>query len=549
MKYLIYRKKIPSQFINLELTLECKKGESVQLQLPSWRPGRYELANYAQKLRSMKVFAKDEELVLHKITKDLWHYTALQSGDHLIQYEYHASQMGAGGSWSDDEQLYLNFINFIFQIKGRDDEAIQVQLILPSDYKMATALPMMKNFILEAEGFQHLVDSPVIASATLKHDQFQIGHTIFHLWFQGKVHFDIHQLKEHFKRFTAKQIEAFEDFPASAYHFLFQLLPYKHYHGVEHQFSTVITLGPAKELETKKDLDQLVGVSSHELYHFWNVCRIRPKELLPYDFSKEAYFDSGVVAEGVTTYMGDLFLLKSGYLSLEKYLKKLEKLINREFENFGWKNQSISESSLDLWLDGYKPGIPDRKVNIYNRGALISLCMDLILLEHGSSLSEIMKRMWFNFGKKEIGYTLCDYQMLIGQALNDEKMAENFFHKYVFGKEDLLPLLQAQLESLGILLKEKERKDLESRFGLITDANGNIISIHPESPAYHHLMIGDTLLHQEILGNKNNNVLNITVSRKERTMDFSLKNSGEIYHKYYTLTPISSPEKLFLWKR
>src|SRR5690606_17206974 len=225
-----------------------------------------------------------------------------------------------------------------------------------------------------------------------------------------------------FIKFTEKQIAAFGDFPTNNYHFLFQLLNYKHYHGVEHQFSTVITWGPAQELGTTAAMDQLIGISSHELYHFWNVCRIRPKELLPYDFAKEAYIDSGVVAEGVTTYMGDLFLFKSGYLSLDAYLFK--------FEQFGWKNMSIADSSFDLWLDGYKPGIPNRKVNIYNRGALISLCLDLILLDYGSSLSQIMKMMWNIFGKKNKGYSLHDFKGLISQALNDQIVTEQFFQQY-----------------------------------------------------------------------------------------------------------------------
>src|SRR5690606_39130245 len=307
-----------------------------------------------------------------------------------------------------------------------------------------------------AEGFQHLVDSPLIASATLKHYQYQVYAHTFHLWFQGDIHFDMEELLEQFYKFTQRQIDAFGAFPAADYHFLFQLLPYPHYHGVEHQYSTVITLGPAEDLATKTSLDRLMGVSSHELYHFWNVCRIRPKELLPYDFSREAYIDTGIVAEGVTTYMGDLFLWKSGYYTLEEYIKIVEKLINREFEQFGWRNQSIVESSFDLWLDGYKPGIPNRKVSIYNRGALISLCLELILLDCGSSLSEVMKMLWTSFGKKNIGYSLHDFQRLVGQALNDPTAAEQFFQEYIYGKKDLLPLLRVQFESLGITLSENK---------------------------------------------------------------------------------------------
>lgn len=544
MEYSISRNNIPSQLIQVELTLACRRGETVQLQIPSWRPGRYELANYAQRIKSVRAFAGNEEQNIQKMTKDLWQFQAGKSGNHQIQYEYHASHMDAGGSWSDDEQLYLNFINFIFQVKGRENEALQIRLDLPSHYKIATALPLTERFLLHAKGFEHLVDSPLIASATLKHDHYKVGETTFHLWFQGEIRFDLPKLREQFIRFTQKQMEAFEDFPASDFHFLFQLLPYKHYHGVEHRFSTVITLGPSRDFSSQNSLDQLIGISSHELYHFWNVCRIRPKELLPYDFSREAYFDSGIVAEGVTTYMGDLFLLKSGCLSISGYLTKVERLINRESESFGWKNQSIAESSFDLWLDGYKPGIPGRTVSIYTRGALISLCLDLILIKNGSSLSEVMKRMWVRFGKKEMGYTLQDFRILLTQASNNRTAISEIFRQYIYGKEDLLPLLADQLAGVGIALEERERNDLESWYGLMTDRDGTITGIHPDGAAYEHLMIGDVVAHQELLHSK---ILKLNISRQSRRVEFSLVKSDSILYKNYILVQSGPTELISQW--
>ena len=549
MHYQIARKNIPSQYIDLELTFKCTKNEVIELQLPSWRPGRYELANYAQKIRHLKLLVDGAEFPLSKITKDQWRFASPHTGPVLLQYQYHAAQMDAGGSWSDDQQLYINFINLVFQVKGREQESIRVQLDVPQDYQLATALPLSSPSILEAEGFYHLVDSPLIASPTLTHDQYQIHEHVFHLWFQGEIHFDRDELKKYFYNFSKQQIAAFGSFPTKDYHFLFQLLPYEHYHGVEHQFSTVITLGPATALAHKAFMNKLMGVSSHELYHFWNVCRIRPKELLPYNFSKEAYFDTGLVAEGVTTYMGDLFLWKSGYYSIRDYLGVLEKLINREFEQFGWRNQSIVASSLDLWLDGYKAGVPNRKVSIYNRGALISLCLDLMLLDQGSSLSQVMQMMWVNFGQQEIGYSLTDFQNLVGQQLQDGDRAERFFEQHVYGTEDLLPIIQSQLQTVGVSMAENRRADLESDHGLLLDEASIIKSIHPNSPAYTQLMVGDVVQSREFEDNPRGGVLRMTVLRSRRTLVFELPSSGEIYFKHYQLTLGPSPEKLDHWKQ
>ncbi|HSJ67881.1 MAG TPA: hypothetical protein VK921_09410 [Anditalea sp.] len=553
MQYFISRHNPLSQYIQLELRLHCHKDEVISLQLPAWRPGRYELANYAQKIRKLEVKGNIKRLPVHKITKDLWTFTAEEEGIYCIQYEFHASQMDAGGSWYDDEQVYLNFINFIFEVKGRSEEEIKVHIDVPQEFKVATALPKTEENLYIAENFQHLVDSPLIASPSLAHYTYIIGTTTFHLWFQGEIHFDVEYLLPIFQKFTEKQIKAFGDFPASDYHFLFEILPYKHYHGVEHQFSTVITLGPAEKLKEKDFLEKLIGVSSHELYHFWNVCRIRPKEIMPYDFSKEAYIDTGVVAEGVTTYMGDLFLLKSGYYSLEDYLKVLEKLLDREFESNGWQNQSIVESSKDLWLDGYKAGIPDKKVSIYNRGALISLCLDLILLDQGSSLHEVMSKMWLKFGKTMTGYTLLDYKSTISSFINSPEMIDDFFEKFIWGTEDLLPLLKYQLSSIGIETSVEERNSLlEGKIGIITDEVGSIVKIHTQAPAYTLLMIGDGIV--EIEENKFSPAIQsdkaevkIKLNRFGRMIYVSIPITKNYFFTNYKLTLNSSNAKRNKW--
>lgn len=548
MEYLIYRKSIPSQYIDLELRLAATEGESIELQLPAWRPGRYELANYAQKLRFLKVMdSSAQALPLYKISKDRWSFNAPRAGTYRIHYQFHASQMDAGGSWSDDEQLYINFINLAFQVIGREQEEITVHLDLPERYRIASALPSSEPRTLKAEGFQHLVDSPLIASPTLQHFTYSIyGHS-FHLWFQGEIHFDIEALIGHFAKFSQAQIDAFGSFPADHYHFMFQLLPYSHYHGVEHQYSTVITLGPAVDLADSTFMDRLMGVSSHELYHFWNVCRIRPKELLLYDFSKEAYLDSGLVLEGVTTYMGDFFLWKSGYYSDRDYLEVLEKWINRDFEQFGWKNQSIVQSSWDLWLDGYKAGIPDRKVSIYNRGALLSLCLDLMLLEKGNSLSQVMKTMWHNYGQTETGYELKDFQKLVAAGLEQEARAEEFFAAYVYGTEHLLPFLKDLLETVRIDLQEERRDGLATDYGLILDGEAKVRSVHPESPAYFKVMIGDTIERQQIQQDPAGHILQLSLQRYGRTLQVSLPKSSKTYYMQYRLH-VDAVDKLAYWK-
>src|SRR5271169_6174527 len=110
-----------------------------------------------------------------------------------------------------------------------------------------------------------------------------------------------------------------KEFPFSEYHFHIQLLPVKFHHGVEHLNSTVLTLGPGYKLMDEDLYTDSIGVASHELFHAWNIKSIRPIEMMPYDYTKENYTRLGFVAEGVTTYYGDLFLLRCGVYNLKQY--------------------------------------------------------------------------------------------------------------------------------------------------------------------------------------------------------------------------------------
>ncbi len=533
--------------------INCNAEEVISLQIPSWRPGRYEIANYAQKIKEFEVYFEGKSIPFEKKNKDLWQFQSGLAGNYEINYVFHAAQMDAGGSWSDEQQLYLNFINFIFEVLGRSEEKVILTTPMEENDLVATSLPSAGRGKWEAINFQHLVDSPLIISPFLKEYLYKVEDIKFHLWFLGELHFDPERLLKQFEAFTRKQMASFGSFPASDYHFMIQLLPFSHYHGVEHQFSTVITLGPAESLAEKQGLYKLLGVSSHELYHFWNVCRIRPKEMLPYDFSKEAYFHSGVVAEGITTYMGDLFLISSGCWDLEEYLEVLSRKITLEANQFGWQNQSIAESSFDLWLDGYKAGIPEKKVSIYNRGALIALCLDLMLIEEKSSLHAVMKTMWEVYGNLQLGYDLNDFENIVKNSSKHPQVIRRFFEDYIWGKEDLLPLLTQQLDSIGITLNEAPAETLmASSLGIKINEHGAVIQIHPKAAAHKILMIGDELIHingesfQKGFSEEGNKV-NLTFKRWERILSTNLNLAESPLYKSYTLKAGTENSKRKLW--
>jgi predicted metalloprotease with PDZ domain len=519
-----------SQFLDLQLSIPCEAGEVVRLQLPAWRAGRYQLANYAQNIRGFRATSSQGiPIPFAKSSKDRWELLVPEQMTLHIHYQYWAGKMDAGSAWIDDEQVYVNLVNCCFELLGRSKERIAVSIDLPQYPEHVLTLDPTGPNSWVAANFQQLADATLLAAKSLHHWRYAVGETQFHVWIKGEVHFDKELFLRRFEAFSSRLIADFGTFPEPEYHFAFQLLPYPHYHGVEHRRGTVITFGPASTLAEEEAMEELLGIACHELYHAWNVCRIRPKEFLPYDFSRETYTQAGLVLEGVTTYFGDLYLLKSGVYDLPTYLRHLEKIFAREAAQFGWKNASIQESSHDLWLDGYVPGIPDRKVNIYTRGALLALCLDVMLLKAGSSLAFVMRDLWEDFGQPLQGYELQDFEKQVGKRAGDPKKISSFFAAYVAGREDLSPVLEDCLSALGLLITKNTSSDtLLHQAGIQVNQHSQVLQIHPESIAYRHLMTQDQLV--SAAQSPDGSTWEIDILRQGRTLHLSLeKEAGNYY--------------------
>lgn len=377
------------------------------------------------------------------------------------------------------------------------EEPHEVMLDLPDDYSIACSLSRQGHH-LTAKSYYELVDSPMIASSSLDHHTYNIDGYKFHIWIQGVHDLEMETLIHQFEQFTELQIKVMGDFPVSEYHFLFHILAYKHYHGVEHGASTVITLGPSDEVEKKPLYNELLGVSSHELFHTWNILKIRPKQIMPYNFAQPPVFPTGFVAEGFTTYYGDLFLKRSGVFSMEEYLHELEKLFTRHFLNHGRLNNSVYDSSIDLWFDGYQPSAPHKKSSIYVEGAVIALLLDLkirLASNHERSLDDVMRILWDRFGKTQTGYRYDDIieacEEVMGSSLNV------FFDSYVKGTRDTTALLTELVGEFGLKLTFRDRENiLEKTLGILLankEDSYTIVSIEPESIGEQYFSVRDQI--------------------------------------------------------
>ncbi len=496
MKIHISYKNPISHILAIRLTFEGAVPK--KLQLPSWRPGRYELQNFAQNITNINFSDGERAVTFTRKTKDLW-VTKKTPKRLVVTYDYYAKQMDAGGTWLDNEQLYINFVTCVLQPLGLEKSEIEIELDVPLNYKFATSLHQ-DGVHLFAKDYYELVDSPVISSAKLQHHRYEQRGCTFHLWVQGKCEPDFKKMEIDFRKYGEEQISLFGEFPCENYHYLFQILPNKHYHGVEHSHSTVISLGPGKELNTEEMQTNLLGISSHELFHTWNVCRIKPKEFLPhYDYSKENYYETGYITEGITTYYGDYMLGRSGVFDTKAYFKEIDLYLKRHFENGGRLSSSLTDSSFKLWLDGYKLGVPNSKSSIYIKGALSALVLDLEIRKvtrNKKCLDDVMRKMWSAYGDLKEGYTHKSYRKIIEEVT--ETNFKWYFDHLIMGTRDIYAILNDALEFVGCHVSINESKEpLEKLYGFRTIKKGKhleVVKIAVGSPASKYLDLGDELI-------------------------------------------------------
>lgn len=516
-----------------------------QIYLPNWRPGRYQIQNFAKRIKRISAFDQEaRQINLEKTSKSSW-LIGNQPGPITIIYEYYAFEMDAGNTWLDDEQLYVNFINCCIYTRKSLDKPSTISFDLPEEYEIASGLQKVSKHTLQAPDFYKLVDSPMFSSRSLRQISYSVGGYLLHIWIQGDLPKTDAEVIQDFKKFTELQIAVMGGFPCSEYHFLIQCLPYRHYHGVEHWNSTVITIGPSSELSERARYKDLLGVSSHELFHTWNVIRLRPKEMTPYDFQTENYHKTGFVTEGVTTYYGDLFLVRSSVISFEEYLQDLNKLLKRHYENEGRKGLSVSESSFDLWLDGYEKGIPGRKVSIYNEGALAALILDLMIrskFNNGKSLDDVMRLMWSLYGQSQSGYTFEDYKNVAESIFEDS--LDTYFDDLISGNQPFEGYLSELIPQFGLNFQLTSSAMTEERLYGFRLSQQTISDIADNSPAQQVLSIGDRI--ESINGKPfesgelDPTSIKLQINRFGRLIEVELKATTEEYFSVYQLSKLKA---------
>jgi predicted metalloprotease with PDZ domain len=568
--YVFSSEKPFTNFLDLECVIPVKRKKAVHLSLAYWRPGRYEPGNFAKNIRGFRVFnEKNEPLSFVKTDRQTWKIFCESSEKITVRYQYYAAELNAGGCFVDDNQIYVNPIQCVFRCQELPEASYTFEIKSKPGFTTACPLPE-KEGIYRAADYDTFVDSPWVASDDLQSHEFTVGDVRFFLHIRGECRPDFSQIEEDFRKFIQYQFDFWEEIPFSEYHFIFQIVPYSFYHGVEHANSTVIAIGPGHQIYQRATYLEILGISSHELFHAWNIKRLRPATMLHYDYSRENYSELGFVYEGFTTYFGDKILLGCGLFSHEEYLRELSLRLKKHIHNPGRFNYSVLESSFDTWLDGYVPGIPGRKTSIYDEGCLIAFLLDVSIFRNSKGklgLKNVCRTLWKKHGRLKSGYNYKDVTNAVTEAGGKE--AAEIFRKYVEVPADLTEAVCKELEYLGVAVELKYSQDICERYlGMKTEKSENgyrVLSVYPDSPAMDaEINPGDEIiaLNGNTLGNQFNEWLNhylfekkayLTISRRNRIIQREIRweLTNHFYPQpFFRLEKVESNDRLFFrWAR
>jgi len=467
IQYTLFPSNPAAHIFTVTLFVERPTKEGQELSLPTWIPGSYMIREFAKNIVRMKAKVGNVEVPVEQTSKNTWMVYS-EGQPFSLEYEVYAWDLSVRMAHLDQTHGYCNGTSVFLEVRGQSDLIHRVLLQPPSDplcvdWKVATTLQNSGDLgefgWFEATDYDDLIDHP-IEMGTFENLTFEACGVPHEIAVTGDVRFDKERLLEDLQRICETEIRFFGE-PAPMSRYLFQVMTVDAgYGGLEHRASTSLVC-------TKKSLPwgeersdayiQFLGLCSHEYFHTWNVKRIKPAVYLPYDLNTEAYTTLLWVFEGWTSYYDDLILLRSGLITPKQYLTMIGKTITRVYKGSALHKQSLADTSFTTWTKFYRQdeNAPNAVVSYYAKGALAALALDLHIRNESSgesSLDDVMKALWTEFGAQGIGVPENGVEGL-AEAITGLRLSK-WFDAVVRGVGELP--LEEMLETVGVVLHARE---------------------------------------------------------------------------------------------
>ena len=449
--------------IDITIDFPSLPQKALVVHMPTASPGRYAIHNFAKNVYDVKAMdSEGKSLAVYKKLADEWEIAG-HDGHVTLQYTLFANRADGTYAGIDNRKVHMNMPATYAYGKEMPKRPVEITFDLSKrpNWKIATQLKKLADNKFYAPDYYYFFDSPTIIGdidfrsfkSTSNGKEYTIEVAMDH---EGTDK-ELDQYTDWVQKIVEEQKAVYgslPDYDYGKYTFLCMYNPWVSGDGMEHRNSTVCT--------SKGNLAQnakgVIGTVSHEFFHCWNVERIRPQSLEPFDFDKANMSGELWFAEGFTSYYTRLTLVRAGIITPEEYVGGLAGTINYVTNSPGRKYRNpIQMSQHAPFVDAAKSIDPNNYgntfVSYYSYGSYLGLALDLTLRSKFEevSLDDLMRYMWEHFGKTEIPYQIPDIEKALAAITKDAAFAKSFFAQYIY--QSNLPDLQGLLKEFGVQLQ------------------------------------------------------------------------------------------------
>ncbi len=477
----------------------------IDVKMPVWTPGSYLVREFAKNVEGFGATVGSKPVKSEKVSKNTWRVYTEKAAAVKINYRVYAFEISVRTPFVDASHAFLSSAAIFMYPAGMLKAPSTVKIIPHANWnKVSTGLPPVpgKEFTYVASDFDILFDSP-LEVGTQDVFEFTAAGVKHEVAMYGGGNYDKEKLKVDMAKIVDQATAVYGENPNKHYTFIVhnRLLGGG---GLEHLNSTV--LGATRDAYTDAaGYNRFLGLVAHEYNHLWNVKRLRPIALGPFDYENENYTTNLWIAEGFTTYYQPKYMLRAGFSDLAGFLAANMGNIGTVMNTPGAKINSAAASSFDAWINpAYRPSENSKNtfISYYTKGAVVGVLMDLEIAnatKGAKSLDDVMKAMYLQCKALKRGYTDAEFKAMV------EKVSgisfTNFWNKYVTGTADIEYAKYFAYAGIDVTSENATPNKPSAGAGLMVNAGLFVSTVTRGSTAWEEgLNVGDEILSIDGMG-------------------------------------------------
>jgi predicted metalloprotease with PDZ domain len=435
--YKLMMPKPQNHYFEVEMLLKDIKSKETEVKMPVWAPGSYLVREFSKNVNLVKAFDENgNSIEVIKTSKNKWLVKNNKTKNFTVKYEVYAFELSVRTSFLDLTHGFVSGTSIFMYSEATKNKGGLLTIVPYKDFKtISTSLEETSKNTFSYNNYDQLVDCP-IEIGNQKVFEFEAANVKHKVAMYGEGNYDIDRLKVDMKKIVESTSAVVGTNPNKNYTFIIHNVV-DGQGGLEHMNSTTLSVN-RWTYEGSEYIDFL-SLVAHEYFHLWNVKRIRPIELGPFNYDEENYTTLLWVMEGFTSYYDELLLLRAGYINREQYIRKLSSAINYVEGSVGTRVQPVAHASFDAWIKAYRPNenSANTTMTYYTRGGVMAAYLDAEIIsksEGKSNLDDFLKALYKNYyAEKNRGFTELEFKNELKKFIGDE--VEDFFKKYIHGTE------------------------------------------------------------------------------------------------------------------